>query len=335
MPMASIMSNQPVPDTEDASLLQRWRDDGDRLALGSLYARYADVLWRLAVGLCGNDADADDAVQQALNQAMRGAHQWRGGAVQAWLVSITANCCREQLRRARRRLEHEHAATPPAPATATMAVDDEIRSCVRQALAQLPAAYAQPVILAYVEGMTSDAIAALLGLTPAAVRKRCERGLTRLRADHRLAALDPARSAALLAGLRAGQASLPGGADPQRLARTVARGPRASRYGWHAEWGLVVVSLAAIALGARALDPALPRPAPGQPPPGAAQPPPPIGATAPPRVDPDRALLDQRITLSLHRTTLAESLTAISAALAGRSGFDVYPYYLTASLPST
>jgi len=90
MPMASIMSTETLPDTEDAALLMRWRDAGDRVALGSLYARHADGLWRLAVGLCGNDADADDAVQQALIQAMRSAHQWRGGAVRAWLVSITA-----------------------------------------------------------------------------------------------------------------------------------------------------------------------------------------------------------------------------------------------------
>ena len=337
MPTASIMSNSPLPDTEDAALLTRWRDAGDRVALGSLYARHADTLWRLAVGLCGNDADADDAVQQALILAMRSAHQWRGGAVQAWLVSITANCCREQLRRARRRVQHEQAAPPPppAPAAATASADDELHGRLRQALAQLPAAYAQPVILAYVEGMTSDAIAAVLGLTPAAVRKRCERGLARLRADRRLAALDPARSAALLAGLQGGQGVLPGGADPQRLARAVARGPQASRHAWQAWHGTGVISLVAILTLTLALHWAWPSAVPAVQPSAApaaiAPPPPPVVVPAPPVVDPDRALLEQRISVTLRRNTLGESLQAITAALAGQTAFDSYAYYSTPS----
>jgi len=324
MTLPPTLNDPCVPDVEDARLLQQWRDAADRSALERLYARHAEALWRLAMGVCGHAADADDAVQQALLQAMRGAHQWRGGAVRSWLLSITANSCREQLRRARRRTRHERAA--PAPLPLAPPDDDEAAGQLRQALAQLPAAYAQPLILAYLEGMTSDAIAAVLGLSAAAVRKRCERALDRLRADRRLALLDPAHGAVLVAALQALPRPLPGSphAHTQALARGVARSihPWASPWLWPGLAASLGAALLAVVVCCAWQGSSRPAPTATQPPVPAAAPGP--AAVA---VDPDRAILDQRITLSLRTATLSGALDAIIASLAGRPGFDYYPYF--------
>ena len=160
----------------DQVLLERWCTRADQQALSDLLDRHREACWRVAYHLCGNASDAEDALQDAVIQVMRHARQQHGGSVRAWLLAIVANAVRTLNRQAatRRRREAlvQHDDQP--------SVDDR-NEALTKALARLPERYAIPLILTYMEGCSSDTVAGYLGLTAIAVRKRCERGLARLR----------------------------------------------------------------------------------------------------------------------------------------------------------
>jgi RNA polymerase sigma-70 factor (ECF subfamily) len=63
------------------------------------------VLYRRAYRLLGNQADAEDAVQDALLAAYKHLSQFRGDArMSTWLTAIVINCARMQLRKRSRHL---------------------------------------------------------------------------------------------------------------------------------------------------------------------------------------------------------------------------------------
>jgi RNA polymerase sigma-70 factor (ECF subfamily) len=179
-----LMPALPTLPSADHVLLERWCAHADRQALTELLRLHQDACWRVAYHLCGNAADAEDAVQEAVILVMRHARQQRGGSIRAWLLAIVANAARARHRQesARRRREGQ-----PSPRAGTQAADPA-HEALHAALARLPERYALPVILTYIEGWSSEAVASHLGLTAVAVRKRCERGLARLRTAPELVA---------------------------------------------------------------------------------------------------------------------------------------------------
>jgi RNA polymerase sigma-70 factor, ECF subfamily len=68
-------------------------------------SRCLPLLRRTAYRYLGNEADAEDAVQDALLSAYKHLHQFRGQAqMSTWLVTIVSNCARMQLRRRPRQI---------------------------------------------------------------------------------------------------------------------------------------------------------------------------------------------------------------------------------------
>jgi len=68
--------------------------------LQDAFSRYLPLLNRIAYRYLGNEADAEDAVQDALLSAYKHLDQFRGQAqMSTWLVAIVRNCARMQLRR--------------------------------------------------------------------------------------------------------------------------------------------------------------------------------------------------------------------------------------------
>ena len=54
---------------------------------------HLDAALNLARWLLRNRADAEDVTQEAMLRAYRFFHQFRGGAVRAWLLQIVRNTC--------------------------------------------------------------------------------------------------------------------------------------------------------------------------------------------------------------------------------------------------
>lgn len=80
------MSNE-----HDRELMQRIAG-GDEVALRALYARHATRTFRYVVRLLGNEAIAEEVLNEAFFELWRHAASYRGGAaVSTWLIAIARN----------------------------------------------------------------------------------------------------------------------------------------------------------------------------------------------------------------------------------------------------
>lgn len=167
------------------------------------FRSYLHLLARLHldVRLCGK-LDPSDVVQQTLLQAHRAREQFRGttrGELAAWLRRILAGCLANVLRdftRARRdvglersleaalhessvRLERWLASEEPSPEEQAVQQEQALR--VADALAELPEAQREALVLQHWHGWSLAQIGEHLGRSPAAVAGLIKRGLKQLR----------------------------------------------------------------------------------------------------------------------------------------------------------
>jgi RNA polymerase sigma-70 factor (ECF subfamily) len=150
------------------------------------------LAWRL-VG--GDDAAADDVVQDAFADAYRGLPRFRGDAkIETWFYRILVR--RAQSYR-RWRAVREALAGPPAETAADPAPvalgDPALRQRIGDALAQLTRAQRDAFVLVHLEGFHVREAAALLGKAEGTVKSHLHRALSALRRD--LADLRDAASA--------------------------------------------------------------------------------------------------------------------------------------------
>lgn len=127
-------------------------------------------LLRLAGSILHQPQDAEDAVSAAIVTAYQKAETLRDeGKLRPWLMTITARCCYDQLRRAQR--ERPVADVPGAQATLFTSGET-----LYDTLLELPPHLAQVLTLYYYEGFSTAEIAAVLGVGRTAVSMRLARG---------------------------------------------------------------------------------------------------------------------------------------------------------------
>ena len=163
----------------DADLLSA-HAGGDRRAFEELFRRHHAQLYRVARRSSMTDQDADDAVQDAMLRAHRGAGSFRhDAAVGSWLHRIVVNACRDRLRRNAVRptvvLDEKDCAPIPDP---TSRLDAAL--LIRQALLRLPAEQRAAVVAVDMHGYSIADAAELLGVADGTVKSRCARGRSRL-----------------------------------------------------------------------------------------------------------------------------------------------------------
>src|SRR5689334_10798345 len=85
----------------DARLL-RLCQQGDAAAFESLFRKYQDYIFNVALGMLGSREDAGDIVQETFLRLHRSMGKFRGdAAVSTWLYRIAVNLCLSELRRRR------------------------------------------------------------------------------------------------------------------------------------------------------------------------------------------------------------------------------------------
>ncbi len=151
---------------------------GDRRAFDELFLRHRRQLHRLARLTTRSPEDAEDALQDAMLSAHRGAAAFRhDAAVGSWLHRIVVNACLDRLRRAKARptvpLEDVY---PVADRTAQ--VDTAI--VVQRALMRLPVEQRAAVVAVDMQGYSIADTARLLGVAEGTVKSRCARARVRL-----------------------------------------------------------------------------------------------------------------------------------------------------------
>ncbi|MGO9929281.1 MAG: RNA polymerase sigma factor SigM [Mycobacterium sp.] len=151
---------------------------GDRYAFGELFHRHQRQLHRLARLTTRTPEDAEDALQDAMLSAHRGAGSFRhDAAVGSWLHRIVVNACLDRLRRTKAHptapLEDIH---PVADRTAQV----ETAIVVQRALMRLPVEQRAAVAAVDMLGYSVADTAALLGVAEGTVKSRCARARVRL-----------------------------------------------------------------------------------------------------------------------------------------------------------
>jgi RNA polymerase sigma factor (sigma-70 family) len=167
---------------------------------GDSKTRFADVVmphlddaYGLARWVTGNRADAEDVVQEACLRAFRGIGGFAGGNGRAWLLAIVRNAAYDWLRRNRspvvvhvddleavERMELADGAAPAGdnPEAALIARADQAR--LEAAIAGLPAAFRDTLVLRDLQGLDYREIAAITGVPIGTVMSRLARARARL-----------------------------------------------------------------------------------------------------------------------------------------------------------
>ena len=163
--------------------------EGDEQALGSLYDRFGNVAYALALRVVHDAALAEDAVQEAFLEVWRHAARFdrSRGTASTWILMLVHRRAVDLVRRQARfnaLPEHLEGMTPRA-VVAESADDDvalrEARREVQAALATLSRAEREVLDLAYWGGLTQSEIATALGIPPGTVKSRTFTALARLR----------------------------------------------------------------------------------------------------------------------------------------------------------
>jgi RNA polymerase sigma-70 factor (ECF subfamily) len=145
---------------------------------------HSRAIGRLCMAMLGNQAEAEEAVQETFLSAHRAIAQLRGdGRVLSWLVSIARRICVRRLEsRARhaRRLELVHDADQESSPAELMEKKRRARS-VREALTELKPSEREILLLRYQADLSFREVAEACGLDEPTARKRTSRALARLR----------------------------------------------------------------------------------------------------------------------------------------------------------
>ncbi len=132
--------------------------------LGDLFAKHGPAVYRRAFRLLGNRADAEEATQEVFLRAFRSADSFAGQSqITTWLYRITTNYCLNQIRDHRRRkellAEHYSTETP----ISTLSPSDYI--LLQRLLTQANEEQARVAIYIYLDGMSHDEVAEILGVS--------------------------------------------------------------------------------------------------------------------------------------------------------------------------
>lgn len=169
--------------------------EGDETALAPLVERYKRMVYRLAVQITKNHADADDVMQETFIKVYRSIHTFRGhAAFETWLYRIAVNEALNFVKRKERRREctFETATEAEYEATAryraqlandpqAQAEKAELRQYVTEAVNSLPLKHRTVVILHEFEGLTHAEIASILNCSEGTVRSRLHYARKKLR----------------------------------------------------------------------------------------------------------------------------------------------------------
>jgi len=150
---------------------------GDEFARDRLLRALWPRAFRLAAGIVGERTAAEDAAQNALIVVATRLHELREpAAFSSWSARIVVNAARAVLRRRR-----NDPPDRPVPSVAFEELSSQ-RLDVLAALATLPEWLRVPVVLRYVEDLTSREIGAVLGAPPGTIRFRLALARRRLAA---------------------------------------------------------------------------------------------------------------------------------------------------------
>ncbi len=177
----------PVTNTpSNRDLLAACRD-GDREAMRELYVENQRRVFSVVMNYFGGNREIAEDVTQKVFVKLLTKMDFRGESeFTTWLYRMTVNACTDEARKMRRFVDLTGLfglAGPRAVAVQElMAERDEISSLVAKEVGCLRPKYRVPIVLKYVEGLSYNEIAEVMGCSAGTVASRLNRGLKKLEA---------------------------------------------------------------------------------------------------------------------------------------------------------
>lgn len=178
-------------ETDEAAIQRVLAGDGD--GFRTLVERHSRTLFRLAYRITGNEADAEDVVQESFIRAYRGLSQYDGRATfQAWMNRIASNYALDLLAAKKRRNweqidgdEHHAGALESLPAESPtperLAHSGELRQHMEAALGGLTDLERATFVLRHFEGLSLEEIGSTMGINLNSVKQGVFRAVQKLR----------------------------------------------------------------------------------------------------------------------------------------------------------
>src|ERR1700735_5554136 len=165
---------------------------GDKEAYGTLVVRHSQTLFRLAYRITGNEADADDVVQEA---CLRGYRKLEGFESRSnfgtWIYRIAVRCALDRISRhgdkneranARADADSEAVQVPDrAPNPERLLLSGEIEAFRESAMHSLTPLERTAFTLRHMEDCSMEEIAAALDIAPNAAKQAVYRAVHKLR----------------------------------------------------------------------------------------------------------------------------------------------------------
>ena len=153
----------------------------DHALIEELYRAHGGMVLRRARAILGDEAAAQDILQEVFVKAMRALSSFRGEcSLTTWLYQVTTNHCLNVIRNGRRRRRaNQRACAHGSP----IVRDAEEYIGVSQLLEQLPRELGEVAIYHYIDQMNQDEIANLLGISERTVRNRLKQFRESARAE--------------------------------------------------------------------------------------------------------------------------------------------------------
>jgi RNA polymerase sigma-70 factor, ECF subfamily len=184
-----------LTDADLVAFLKR----GDAAAFGAVIQRHNQRLFRIARSVVGDDAEAEDVVQETYVRAFASLSRFRGEAsLSTWLTRIALNEAIDRVRQKRPQVElklveapgtyleqtamsfkPDSAADDPEKATAVA----EIRRLIESAVDRLPEPFRVVFVMREIEEMSVEETSSYLDLKPETVKTRLHRARLLLRAQ--------------------------------------------------------------------------------------------------------------------------------------------------------
>lgn len=163
----------------------------DPQAFTLFFETYADRVYRLAYGIVGNEADAEEAVQATFISALEAIDRFEHHArLGTWLYRIAYNHALMILRRRRpeESLPDEDDALPMPSALADWStlpedrlLSREAQEILRKAIAELPTTLRAAFVCRDIEGLSTADCAQIIGISEGALKVRLHRARLMLR----------------------------------------------------------------------------------------------------------------------------------------------------------
>ena len=167
--------------------LMRIVQAGDFSPASEIYDRYSSRIYNFAYRFLRNAEAAEDATQEVFVKMLKHANQFHGDAkLSTWLFSITANWCRDYLRKSDNKAKEAEDVLIQIPAPAELAPDRNLErrqneERVQRALGALTPEQREAILLSRYQGLSYAEIAQISGCSEGAVKTRVFRAMETLK----------------------------------------------------------------------------------------------------------------------------------------------------------